>query len=98
MFFIGANGAISELNVAFYANPNKKEYVAFAYDFNAKTIDSDVCRIVDLVLPNDAILQIKDCILNRQDNEELKLKSHTILFPKETFEEVLVKHDFASRV
>ena len=97
MFSIGAKDAICEQDVAFYANP-KKSYTAFAYDFSAKTLDGNVCRIVDLILPNDAILQIRDCILNRQDNEELRLRSRTILFPKETFEEVLVERDFASRV
>ena len=98
MFSISAKDAIYEQDVAFYANPKKKAYAAFAYDFSTKTIDSNVCRIVDLVLPNDAILQIRDRILNRQDDEELRLRSHTILFPKETFEEVLVERDFASRV
>ena len=98
MFSIGAKDAIFEQDVAFYTNPKKKAYAAFAYDFNTKTVDSNFCRIVDLVLPNDAILQIRDCILNRQDDEELRLISSTILFPKETFEEVLVERDFASRV
>lgn len=98
MFSISAKDAIYEQDVAFYANPKKKAYAAFAYDFSTKTVDSNVCRIVDLVLPNDAILQIRDRILNRQDDEELRLRSRTILFPKETFEEVLVERDFASRV
>ena len=98
MFSISAKDAIYEQDIAFYANPKKKSYAAFAYDFSAKTVDSNICRIVDLVLPNDAILQIRDRILNRQDDEELRLRSRTILFPKETFEEVLVERDFASRV
>ena len=98
MFSIGSNDAIYEQDVSFYANPKKKSYAAFAYDFSTKTVDSNVCRIVDLVLPNDAILQIRDRILNRQNDEELKLRSRTILFPKETFEEVLIERDFASRV
>ena len=99
MFSISAKDAIYEQDIAFHANSRKKAYAAFAYDFNTKTVDnSNVCRIVDLVLPNDAILQIRDCILNRQDDEELRLRSRTILFPKETFEEVLVERDFASRV
>ena len=98
MFSISAKDAIYEQDVAFYANPKKKSYATFAYDFKTKTIDSNICRIVDLVLPNDAILQIRDRILNRQDDEELRLRSSTILFPKETFEEVLVERDFASRV
>ena len=98
MFSIGSKDAIYEQDVAFYANPKKKSYAAFAYDFSTKTVDSNVCRIVDLVLPNDAILQIRDRILNRQDDEEFRLRSRTILFPKETFEEVLVERDFASRV
>ena len=98
MFSIGAKDLICEQDVAFYANPKKKAYAVFAYDFNTKTIDSNICRIVDLVLPNDAILQIRDRILNRQDDEEFRLRLRTILFPKETFEEVLVERDFASRV
>ena len=98
MFSIGAKDAIYEQDVAFYANPKKKAYAAFAYDFSTKTVDKNVCRIVDLILPNDAILQIRDQILNRQDNEELRLRSSTLLFPKETFEEVLIERDFASRV
>ena len=98
MFSISAKDAIYEQDIAFYANPKKKSYAAFAYDFSTKIVDSNICRIVDLVLPNDAILQIRDRILNRQDDEELRLRSRTILFPKETFEEVLVERDFASRV
>ena len=98
MFSISAKDAICEQDVAFYANPKKKAYAEFAYDFKTKTVDGNFCRIVDLVFPNDAILQIRDIILNRQDDEELRLRSRTILFPKETFEEVLVERDFASRV
>lgn len=98
MFSIGSKDAIYEQDIAFYANPKKKSYATFAYDFKTKTVDGNFCRIVDLVLPNDAILQIRDRILNRQDDEELRLRSRTILFPKETFEEVLVESDFASRV
>lgn len=98
MFSIGAKDLICEQDIAFYANPKKKSYATFAYDFKTKTVDGNFCHIVDLVLPNDAILQIRDCILNRQDDEELRLRSRTILFPKETFEEVLVERDFASRV
>ena len=99
MFSISrAKNAISKRDVAFYASPTKKAYAAFAYDFNTKTMDGDVCRIVDLVLPNDAIQQIRDCILNRQDDEELRLSLNTILFPKETFEEVLVERDLACTV
>ena len=98
MFSISAKDAIYDQDVAFYANPKKKSYTAFAYDFSTKTLDGNVCHIVDLVLPNDAILQIRDRILNRQDDEELRLRSRTILFPKETFEEVFIERDFASRV
>ena len=61
MFSISAKDVICEQDVAFYADPKRKSYAAFAYDFNTKTVDSNICRIVDLVLPNDAILQIKDC-------------------------------------
>ena len=98
MFSISAKDAIYEQDIAFYANPKKKSYAKLAYEFSTKTVDSNICRIVDLVLPTDAILQIRDRILNRQDDEELRLRSRTILFPKETFEEVLVERDFASRV
>lgn len=98
MFTIGAKEALTEQDVAFYASPKKKEYVALAHGFDAKTLDGDVCHIVDLVLPTDAILQIKDIILHRQDNEELELGTQVVLFPKETCEEVLVECDLASRV
>ena len=98
MFSISAKDATHEQDIAFYANPKKKSYAEFAYEFSRKTVDGNVCHIVDLVLPNDAILQIRDRILNRQDDEELRLRSSTILFPKETFEEVLVERDLASRV
>ena len=98
MFSISAKDATNEQDIAFYANPKKKSYAKFAYEFSTKTVDNNICRIVDLVLPNDAILQIRDRILNRQDDEELRLRSSTILFPKETFEEVLVERDLASRV
>jgi len=98
MFSIGSSGLLTERDVVFHANTNRKSHAAFAYEFSSKTKDSDVCKLLDLNLPNDAIEQLRNSIINRNDNEDFRFRSKVILFPKETFEEVLVERDFASRV
>lgn len=89
---------LTEHDVVFYANPKSKAYASFAYEFQSKMDNNGICRLLDLTLPNDAVMQLRNNIVNRDDNEDFRLGPTIILYPNETFEEVLVERDLAYRV
>ena len=98
-FSMGASDCISEKDVVLDVDPCRKAHAAFGYSFHANKLGStNICRLVDLTLPSDCISQIRDSIVGREDDEELKFRSRVILHPKETFEEALIEKDLASRV
>ena len=94
MFSIDSSYSTSMKDVAFYLHPKSKIYAKFSYEFSTKQIDNNLCRLIDLTLPNDAIEELKNCIINRNDDEYLSISSTIILRPKETFEKILIERDF----
>lgn len=107
-FSISSDRSMTEKYISFYANAKKKLYANFAYEFSKATKKSNaiayelfnssetqhnVCYLHKLTLPNDAIEQIKNTVINRDNDEYLSFCSNVMLCPKETFEEVLIEKD-----